>query len=76
MNLAPDWKVLLFAVVLRYRPYLETRQLASGTIKLVWVLYAASPTKPPTAAFSVPTLRPVLAVSKASRGWARALETG
>jgi hypothetical protein len=32
-------------VVLRYRTYLETRQLASGTINLHWVLYAASRTR-------------------------------
>ena len=61
-------------VVLRYRTYLENRQLASGTINCGWGPCAALRMRPPTVVFSALTLRPTFGESRASRSWACAWE--
>lgn len=63
-------------VVLRYRSYLETRQLASGTINLRLGAVRRLAYEAATAVFSAQILQPAFAESRASRSWAYALETG
>jgi hypothetical protein len=51
-------------VVLRYRSYLESRQLAPGTSTCAWALYGDSRTKLPIAACSVRISQLAFAASK------------